>query len=80
MTAIASVTAALGGAVGVLTVALFPVSTIGQRKAAEDDPQWRRQTVERAFNEVSSGFSTSWSEKYFARLGDNAAPEILSRW
>jgi len=61
-----------------LTVPLFPVFVIGQRKTADDDLQWRQQTVERAFHEVSAGLSTSWSEKYLARLGDNAAPGIMS--
>jgi hypothetical protein len=61
-----------------LIVTLCSVMAVGQRKLAEDDPQWRQQTVERAFHEVSAGLSTSWTEKYLARLGDNAAPEILS--
>jgi len=61
-----------------LIVTLCSVVAVGQRKLAEDDPQWRRQTVERAFHEVSAGLSTSWSEKYLARLGDNAAPGIMS--
>src|ERR1700752_1280473 len=61
-----------------LIIALCSVIAVGQRKLAEDDTLWRQQTVERAFNEVSSGVSTSWSEKYLARLGDSAAPEILS--
>jgi hypothetical protein len=60
-----------------LIITLCSVIAVGQRKLAEDDPQWRQQTVERAFHEVSAGLSTSWSEKYLARLGDNAAPEIM---
>jgi len=68
------------GVLPLLTVAVFlcSVLAIGQRKAPEDDPQWRQQTVERAFHEVSAGLSTSWSEKYLERLGDNAAPGIMS--
>lgn len=61
-----------------LVMTLCSVIAIGQRKLAEDDPQWRQQTVERAFHEVSNGLRTSWSEKYLARLGDSAAPEIMS--
>src|SRR5882724_7746371 len=61
-----------------LIVTLCSVMAVGQRKPAEDDPQWRQQTVERAFHEVSAGLNTSWSEKYLARLGDNAAPGIMS--
>lgn len=59
-------------------VTLCSVFLFGQRKIAEDDPQWRQQTVERAFSEVSAGMRTSWSEKYLARLGDSAAPEIMN--
>ncbi|SRR5216684_5832594 len=59
-------------------IALCSVIAVSQRKLAEDDPQWRQQTVVRAFHEVSDGLSTSWSEKYLARLGDSAAPEIMS--
>ncbi|HUD63484.1 MAG TPA: hypothetical protein VMQ17_02860 [Candidatus Sulfotelmatobacter sp.] len=61
-----------------LVMTLCSVIAIGQRKLAEDDPQWRQQAVERAFHEVSNGLRTSWSEKYLARLGDSAAPEIMS--
>lgn len=61
-----------------LVMTLCSVIAIGQRKLAEDDPQWRQQTVERAFHEVRNGLRTSWSEKYLARLGDSAAPEIMS--
>jgi hypothetical protein len=50
----------------------------GERRIAEDDPQWRQQTVQRAFDEVSAGMYSSWSEKYLARLGDSAAPEIMN--
>jgi hypothetical protein len=46
-----------------LVMTLCSVIAVGQRKLAEDDPQWRQQTVERAFHEVSGGLRTSWSEK-----------------
>ncbi len=60
-----------------LIVILCSVLSVAQRKIAEDDPQWRKQTVRRAFSEVSAGMRSSWSEKYLARLGDSAAPEIM---
>ena len=62
----------------ILIVTLCSAFTVGQKKIAEDDPQWRRQTVERAFDEVSAGMHSSWSDKYLARLGDSAAPEIMN--
>jgi hypothetical protein len=62
----------------VLCITVCSMIAVGQRKLAEDDPQWRQQTVDRAFQEVTSGMRTSWSEKYLARLGDSAAPEIIS--
>jgi hypothetical protein len=62
--------------VAVLIVTISSIA-VGQRKLAEDNPQWRQQTVERAFAEVSAGMYSSWSEKYLARLGDSAAPEIM---
>lgn len=62
----------------ILVVTICSVLAVGQRKIAEDDPQWRRQTVQRAFDEVSAGIRSSWSEKYLARLGDSAAPEIMN--
>jgi hypothetical protein len=59
-------------------VIVCSVVAIGERKLAEDDSQWRQETVQRAFNEVSVGMRSSWSEKYLARLGDSAAPEIMN--
>jgi len=64
--------------IAILFVSLCSLFVTGQRKIAEDDPQWRQQTVKRAFDEVSAGMYYSWSEKYLARLGDSAAPEIMS--
>jgi hypothetical protein len=43
----------------------------------ENDARLRQETVQLAFSEVSRGMYTSWSEKYLARLGDSAAPEIM---
>lgn len=60
----------------ILTLCSLPVA--GQTKTAEDNPNWPHQIVQRAFNEVSAGLRTSWSERYLARLGDSVAPEILS--
>jgi len=59
-----------------LTTILCSVVVLGQVKTAEDDPHWPQQIVRRAFDEVSAGLRTSWSERYLARLGDSAAPEI----
>lgn len=63
--------------VATMLVSMCSVVSLGQHKLAENDPQWRQQTVQRAFNEVSAGLYTSWSEKYLARLGDSSAPEIM---
>ena len=57
------------------TLCFFAV--VGQTRTAEDDPHWPEQIVKRAFDEVSTGLRTSWSERYLARLGDSAAPEIM---
>jgi hypothetical protein len=62
----------------ILVMIVCSVFVVGQRKIGEDDPQWRQETVQRAFSEVSAGMATSWSVKYLARLGDRAAPEITS--
>jgi hypothetical protein len=61
-----------------LVLTLWPIFVVGQKPMSEDDPQWRTQTVQRAFKEVSAGMYYSWSEKWLARLGDGAAPEIMS--
>jgi len=65
-------------AITIMTVAMlcFPAA-VGQVRTAEDDPHWPEQIVKRAFDEVSSGLRTSWSERYLARLGDSAAPEVM---
>lgn len=52
-------------------------AALGQTRTAEDDPHWPEQIVKRAFDEVSVGLRTSWSERYLARLGDSASPEIM---
>jgi hypothetical protein len=62
----------------ILTLTLWTVSSVGQTQISEDDPQWRQQTVRRAFDEVSAGMYYSWTEKWLARLGDSAAPEIMN--
>jgi hypothetical protein len=61
-----------------LVVALYSLWAPGQQKTAEDDPHWRQHTVQNAFNEVSAGMRYSWTEKWLARLGDGAAPEIMN--
>ena len=63
----------------IVIATLCSLAVFGQTKTAEDSPNWPDQIVQRAFNEVSAGLRTSWSERYLARLGDRAAPEILSR-
>jgi hypothetical protein len=60
-----------------LIATLCSVVALGQVRTAEDDPHWPEQIVKRAFDEVSAGLRTSWSERYLARLGDSAAPEIM---
>jgi hypothetical protein len=61
-----------------LIVSLSCLAAAGQRETSLDDPQVRRETVQRAFNELSNGTYTSWTEKYLARLGDSAAPEVMT--
>jgi hypothetical protein len=61
----------------IVVVTLCSFATFGQVRTAEDDPHWPEQIVKRAFSEVSAGMRTSWSERYLARLGDGAAPEIM---
>jgi len=55
---------------------------INQRSRMQKDSrhwgQWKQQTVRSGFDEVSAGMHSSWSDKYLARLGDSAAPEIMS--
>src|ERR1041384_3003424 len=61
-----------------LPIVLFCGLALAQNdKNNEDDPQWRQETVQRAFSELSRGMYTSWSEKYLARLGDSVAPEVM---
>jgi hypothetical protein len=60
-----------------LMTALCCVAAFGQARTAEDDPHWTQQIVKRAFDEVSAGLRTSWSERYLGRLGDSAAPAIM---
>jgi hypothetical protein len=63
---------------GFLLLMLFCGPALAQKNQNnEDDPHWRQETVQRAFSELSRGMYTSWSEKYLARLGDSAAPEVM---
>ena len=53
------------------------VTQTGVTQKAEDDPHWRQEAVRRAFSEGSRGVTTGWTQKWMARLGDSAAPEVM---
>ena len=60
-----------------LVVTLCSIAAFGQTKTAEGQPGWSQQTVQNAFDEVSTGMHYSWTEKWLARLRDRAVPEIM---
>jgi len=61
----------------VVIVVMCSLLAPAQRKTVEDDPHWREHTVQNAFDEVSVGMYYSWTEKWLARMGDGAAPEVM---
>jgi hypothetical protein len=59
-------------------VSFFPCLGVSQRKTALDDPQTRQQVVQKAFRELVNGLYEGSTEKYLPRLGDSAAPDLVT--